>query len=81
MIVKVYDVLGNKELMSFKVRKNATGIVEKIEKEMIKKFNCSIRSMLPSGKIDMATGISHIDYYLWGNDLPCRVINYQVSML
>ena len=76
MEIKVYNFENNELLMEMKVRKNCKSIVENIRKEIEKRFNCSIRHILPQGKIDLASGKSEIHYLLWGENIPCKVINY-----
>jgi hypothetical protein len=78
MIVKVYDNENKNELLEFKARKNAKNIIDKIKKELEQKYNCSIRRTLVSGKIDFASGERELSYILWGENLPCKSINYYV---
>ena len=80
MKIEVFNHETNEKIMEFKVRKNCKSIVKEVKKQIEKQFNCSIRNILPQGKIDFASGISEIHYVLWGDNLPCRIINY-VSML
>ena len=80
MKIEVFNHETNEKIMEFKVRKNCKSIVKEVKKQIEKQFNCSIRNMLPQGKIDFASGTSEIHYVLWGDNLPCRIINY-VSML
>lgn len=76
MIIKVYNYNENKIILDFKIRKNSKTIIKKIREELEKKYNCKIRNVLPTGKIDFATGISNIQYVLFGDNLPCKIINY-----
>lgn len=79
MEIKVYNFESKEELTSFKVRRNCKSIIDNIKKELENKFNCSIRRVLPTGKIDYLNGTSNIQYVLFGENLPCRLIDY-VSM-
>lgn len=78
MEIKVYNFDNNELLMTFKVRKNCKSIIESIRKETEKRFNCSIRHILPQGKIDFASGSSEIHYILWGENVPCKTIYYSM---
>ena len=80
MKIEVFNHETNEKIMEFKVRKNCKSIVKEVKKQIEKQFNCSIRNILPQGKIDFVSGTSEIHYILWGDNLPCRIINY-VSML
>lgn len=82
MIIEVHnfnDLKDNGVLFEFKVRKNAKNIVSKIENEIIKKYNCSIRAILPQGSIDFLSGQKNIHYLMWGNNLPCNIFKYFVK--
>lgn len=78
MNIKVINYENKEELLEFKVRKNCKSIVENIQKQLESKYNCSIRNILPQGKIDLATGVKDIQYILFGADLPCRIIEYSM---
>lgn len=78
MEIKVYNFENNELLMEMKVRKNCKSIVESIRKEIEKRFNCSIRHILPQGKIDFVSGSSEIHYILWGNNVPFKTIYYSM---
>lgn len=72
MIVKIYNKENNHEIGKFKIRNNAkSGTIHDKVKEYINiNYDSKIRRMLPTGKIDMATGMSDISYVLFGENLP-----------
>lgn len=72
MIIKIYNKENNHEIGEFKIRNNArqVTIVEKIKEYINNNFDSKVRRMLPSGKIDMATGKRDICYILFGENLP-----------
>ena len=80
MNIEVFNHETKEKIMEFKARKNCKSVVKEIKKQLEKTFNCSIRNILPQGKIDFASGTSEIHYILWGDNLPCRIIDYN-SML
>ena len=79
MIIKVYDYEDQEKgtILEFKARKNAKSILDLVKKELQKKYNCSIRNSMVQGKIDYADPTkTELHYILWGENLPCRIINY-----
>ena len=77
MLVQVYDYENKNFLFEFKTRKNTKSVVKAITKEIEERYNCSIRTTMPQGKIDYANPENtEIHYILFGNNLPYRIINY-----
>lgn len=72
MIIKIYNKENNNEIGEFKIRNNAKSgtIHDKVKEYINKNYGSQVRRMLPTGKIDMATGISDIGYVLFGENLP-----------
>jgi hypothetical protein len=72
MIIKIYNKENNHEIGEFKIRNNAKSstIHDKVMEYINKNYESKVRRMLPTGKIDMATGISDISYLLFGENLP-----------
>ena len=82
MIVKVYNYENNEELVEFKVRKNTKSVIDKIEKNIMDKYNCSIKNVLVTGKVDyMNPENTDLHYVLFGYDLPCRLIKYECMVV
>ena len=81
MKVKIFLKDNNSFMGDFKIRKNSSGktILKNIKEYIEKYYNCSIRTVLPTGKIDCMTGHSDIYYVLWGNDLPFRKFYYTLE--
>lgn len=79
MIVKIYNKADNHEIGEFKIRNNAkSGTVhDKVIEYINKNYGSKIRRMLPTGKIDLATGMSNISYILFGEDLKFKNIYWK----
>ena len=63
------------------IRKNLSKktIMKKIEEYIEKYYNCQIKTILPTGKIDYLTGTQEISYVLFGENLPFRNFYYTVE--
>jgi len=72
MIIKIYNKENNNKIGEFKIRNNAKSgtIHDKVKEYINKNYGSQVRRMLPTGKIDMATGVSDISYILFGEKLP-----------
>ena len=72
MIIRIFNKENNHEIGEFKIRNNAKGstIHDKVKEYINKNYGSKIRRMLPTGKIDFATGLNNISYILFGEDLP-----------
>ena len=72
MIIKIYNKENNHEIGEFKIRNNAKSgaIHDKVMEYINKNYGSKVRRMLPTGKIDMATGFADISYILFGENLP-----------
>jgi len=79
MIIKIFNKENNHEIGEFKIRNNAkSGTVhDKVKEYINKNYGSKIRSMLPTGKIDFATGMSNISYILFGEDLKFKNIYWK----
>lgn len=78
MRVKIFLKDNNSFMGDFNIRKNATNktIMNKIKEYIEKYYKCKIKSVLPTGKIDYATGTKEISYVLFGENLPFRNFYY-----
>lgn len=78
MNIKIYNKLDNELIGEFKVRKNLknSSIIDKIKEYLEINFNMEIRRLLPTGKIDLATGKSDISYIIFGNNLKYNNIYF-----
>ena len=76
MIIRIFNKENDNIIGEFKIRNNAkSGTIHDKVKEYINKNYCSqVRRMLPTGKIDMATGTSDISYVLFGENLKFKNI-------
>ena len=72
MKIKIFNKENNHEIGEFKIRDNAKSgtIHDKVKEYINKNYGSQIRRMLPTGKIDFATGLSNISYILFGEKLP-----------
>lgn len=72
MIIKIFNKENDNIIGEFKIRNNAkSGTVhDKVKEYINKNYGSQVRRMLPTGKIDMATGFADISYVLFGEDLP-----------
>lgn len=72
MIIKIFNKEDNNIIGEFKIRNNAKSgtIHDKVKEYINKNYGSQVRRMLPTGKIDMATGVSDISYILFGEKLP-----------
>lgn len=72
MIIKIFNKENNHEIGNFKIRNNAKSstIHDKVIEYINKNYGSQVRRMLPTGKIDMATGMENISYILFGENLP-----------
>lgn len=79
MIIKIFNKENNHEIGEFKIRNNAkSGTVhDKVKEYINKNYGSKIRRMLPTGKIDFATGMSNISYVLFGEDLKFKNIYWK----
>lgn len=78
MNIKIYNKLDNELIGEFKVRKNMKHgtIIDKIKEYLKINFNMEITRLLPTGKIDLATGESNISYIIFGNNLKYNNIYF-----
>ena len=76
MIIKIFNKEDNNIIGEFKIRNNAKSgtIHDKVKEYINKNYGSQVRRMLPTGKIDMATGISDISYILFGENLKFKNI-------
>lgn len=76
MIIKIFNKENNDIIGEFKIRNNAKSgtIHDKVQEYINKNYDSQVRRMLPTGKIDMATGISDISYILFGENLKFKNI-------
>ena len=72
MIVKIYNKENNDKIGELKVRNNLkeSTIHDKVKELINVNYGSKVRRMLPTGKIDMATGERDICYILFGENLP-----------
>ena len=54
--------------------------MKKIEEYIEKYYNCQIKTILTTGKIDYLTGTQEISYVLFGENLPFRNFYYTVEV-
>ena len=76
MIIKIFNKEDNNIIGEFKIRNNAKSgtIHDKVTEYINKNYGSQVRRMLPTGKIDMATGVSDISYILFGENLKFKNI-------
>ena len=76
MIIKIFNKEDNNIIGEFKIRNNAKSgtIHDKVKEYINKNYGSQVRRMLPTGKIDMATGLSDISYILFGENLKFKNI-------
>lgn len=76
MIIKIFNKEDNNIIGEFKIRNNAKSgtIHDKVKEYINKNYGSQVRRMLPTGKIDMATGLSNISYILFGENLKFKNI-------
>lgn len=77
MEIKIVLNNDSKDVVGFlKLRKNTTHKtkLEKVKDYISKEYHCSIRRMIPTGKVDFEIGNSYISYILFGENLPFRDI-------
>ena len=77
MIIKIVLNNDSKDVVGFlKLRKNTKQKtkIQKIKEYISKEYDCTIKRMLPTGKIDFKTGEADINYILFGENLPFRNI-------
>lgn len=76
MIIKIFNKEDNNIIGEFKIRNNAKSgtIHDKVMEYINKNYGSQVRRMLPTGKIDMATGVSDISYILFGENLKFKNI-------
>lgn len=79
MIIKIFNKENNNIIGEFKIRNNAkSGTVhDKVKEYINKNYGSKVRRMLPTGKIDMATGVSDISYILFGENLKFKNIYWR----
>lgn len=73
MEIKIVLNNDSRDVVGFlKLRKNTKQKtkIQKIKEYISKEYDCTIKRMLPTGKIDCATGKSDISYVLFGENLP-----------
>ncbi len=72
MKIKIFLKNNNSFMGDFNIRKNATSktIMNKIKEYIEKYYECKIKSILPTGKIDYIAGTQDISYVLFGENLP-----------
>ncbi len=78
MKVKIFLKENDSFIADFNIRKNSSAktIMKKIKEYIEGHYNCKIRTTLPTGKIDYATGTKEISYVLFGENLPFRNFYY-----
>lgn len=76
MKIKIYKKENSEFVGEIKVRKNIKNItiIEKIKEYISNTYHCETRRMIPTGRVDFATGESDISYVLFGENLPFRNI-------
>lgn len=81
MKIKIFLKENNSFMGDFNIRKNLSKktIMKKIEEYIEKYYNCQIKRILPTGKIDYLTGTQEISYVLFGENLPFRNFYYTVE--
>ena len=81
MKIKIFLKENNSFMGDFNIRKNLSKktIIKKIEEYIEKYYNCQIKTILPTGKIDYLTGTQEISYVLFGENLPFRSFYYTVE--
>ena len=79
MIIKIFNKEDNNIIGEFKIRNNAKSgtIHDKVQEYINKNYDSQVRRMLPTGKIDMATGVSDISYILFGENLKFKNIYWK----
>ena len=65
----------------FKISKNSSSktILKNIKEYIEKYYYCTIRRVIPTGKIDFASGKKDISYVLFGENLPFRNFYYTME--
>lgn len=81
MKIKIFLKENNSFMGDFNIRKNLSKktIMKKIEEYIEKYYNCQIKTILPTGKINYLTGTQEISYVLFGENLPFRNFYYIVE--
>lgn len=78
MEIQIYNKKTGENIGELRVRKNTTHkkIIENIKKFLAQKYNCTIRRLLPTGRINFQTGAQDISYVVFGENLPFRQIYF-----
>ena len=78
MEIQIYNKETGEKIGELRVRKNTTHktIIENIKIFLAQKYNCIIRRLLPTGKIDFQTGAQDISYVIFGENLPFKQIYF-----
>ena len=81
MKIKIFLKENNSFMGDFKIRKNSSGktILKNIKEYIEKYYHCTIRRVIPTGKIDFASGKKDISYVLFGENLPFRNFYYTME--
>lgn len=78
MEIQIYNKETDENIGTLRVRKNITHktIIENIKNFLSQKYNCIIRRLLPTGKIDFQTGTQDISYVIFGENSPFKQIYF-----
>ena len=78
MKIKIYCKDNDELLGILELRGNATHktVIERIKMFIGNKYNCNVRRLLPTGKVDFETGLQDITHILFGDCLPFRQIYF-----
>ena len=81
MKIKIFLKENNSFMGDFKIRKNSSSktILKNIKEYIEKYYYCTIRRVIPTGKIDFASGKKVISYVLFGENLPFRNFYYTME--
>lgn len=83
MLLKIYNYETKEEIVEPQKIRNGLKfgtVIDKVQKILAEKYDAQISRLLPTGKVDFASGTSNIHYVIFGNNLdklPTREIYFE----